>query len=70
MFLETVAVVPPVTIIPLVTPEVVPTHDNVLMVLRLILGVVPEVVMPATVDAVLVEDKVLIVFEVILAVPG
>ena len=62
--------VPPVTMMPLVTPEVVPVHDKVLIVFWLIVGVVPEVVIPTTVAVVLVEDRVLMVLEVILAVPG
>ena len=61
-------VVPPVTMIPLVTPEVVPTQERVLMVFWKMLAVT-EVVIPATVAVVLVEDKLLIVLELIDAVP-
>ena len=68
--MNTFTVVPPVTIIPLVTPEVVPTFNKVLIVFKLIFAVVPELMIPATVDIKLVEERVLIVFEVILSVPG
>ena len=53
--------------IPLVTPEVVPTQDKALITLEKILEEA-EVVIPTTVAVVLEEEKVLIVFALMLVV--